>query len=97
MAGRFTFAESAFGRALFSSVRLRSTFIGAIICPAQIKSYGAWAERIDSMSDLKAEILDLYRQLSPEKKNEFIHLLQELPLTKPKETSAGQMSSAQQD
>ena len=97
MTRRFTFAESAFGKALFSSIRLRSTFIGAIICPAQINSYGAGAERNDNMPDLKALILDLYRQLPPEKKKEFIHLLQELPSTKPKETSVDQRSSAQQD
>lgn len=43
-----------------------------------------------------AQILDLYRQLSPEQKREFKALVKELSSTTPEGTSADQVSAAQQ-
>ena len=54
-------------------------------------------KRLKPLSDTAAQILDLYHQLSPERKWEFMALVKELSLTTPAESSAGQVSAFQQD
>lgn len=54
-------------------------------------------KRRKPLSDNAAQILALYRQLSPERKREFMALVKELSSATQQETSAGQASTAQQD
>ena len=54
-------------------------------------------KKLKPLSDTAAQILALYRQLSPGRKREFMALVKELSLTTPTESSAGQVSAFQQD
>ncbi len=54
-------------------------------------------KRLKPRSDTAAQILALYRQLTPERKREFMALVKELSSATQRESAAGPASTAQQD